>query len=88
MTDESICAARLTIAQGSVYTGFSRWEGDSSRRASCPPAAGKFAQSGRLPTADKLFHASLLRTAVWNLRNEIYLEREFAGCLRRPLGNL
>ena len=26
---------------GGLYTGFSRWEGESSRRASCPPAAGK-----------------------------------------------
>jgi len=31
----SACVPGLTIAQGPVYTGVSRWERISSRRASC-----------------------------------------------------
>jgi len=60
----------LTLADGRRYTGVSRWERTSSQRASCPPAA------------DRLFHASLLRAAVWNLRIEFNFDRESAAALR------
>jgi|HubBroStandDraft_4_1064222.scaffolds.fasta_scaffold17064_3 hypothetical protein len=65
-----LSAPGLTIAQGPVYTGVSRWECISSQRASCPPRA------------DRSFHASLLRTAVWNLRMEFNFDRESAAALR------
>jgi hypothetical protein len=60
----------LTLAAGRRYTGVSRWERNSSRRASSPPRA------------DGSFHASLLRAAVWNLRIEFNFDREPAAALR------
>jgi len=70
MSSTALCALELTIAQGPVYTGISRWERISSRRASRPSKA------------DGSFHASLLRAAVWNLRIELNFDRESAAALR------